>query len=307
MSAVLLTVAICTWNRSALLERTLTSIADTHVPRGLEWEVVVVAKRCTDDSAAVATRAAERLPLRLVTEEALGLSHARNAAMAAAAGEYIVWVDDDVLVGAHWLAAYARAVRAHPDADFFGGPIEPWFAVTPPAWLVAALPIVGNALSLLDYGADRLTLDHDHLPFGANFAIRTAVQRRYGYDPRLGRRGGDMRAGEETAVLLRVLAEGGRGIWVPDAALRHYVPAERQTRQYLRRYYFNNGASHSLGGYGESSRAFLGRPLWLWREAVINEVAYRVRRPFSEPAVWGAHLRAATTAWGQLYGVRRWR
>lgn len=301
---MLLTVAICTWNRSALLAQTLGSLAGTRVPAGLEWEIVVVANRCTDDTAAVVTGAAAHLPIRLIDEPRLGLSHARNSATRAARGRYIVWIDDDVLVSTGWLAAYADAVQAHPAATFFGGPIHPWFPAPPPAWLAAALPSVGNALSLLDYGTSRDRFDPDHLPFGANFAILRAAQRRHPYDPRLGRRGTDLRSGEETAVLQCVLAEGGEGVWVPGATLRHYVSAERQTREYLRRYYFNNGAAHAIHGYAEASRVFLGRPLWLWRQAVTNEVAYWVRRPFSGPVVWGAHLRAATTAWGQLYGVR---
>lgn len=302
---MLITVAICTWNRSGLLEQTLGSLAAAGVPADLQWEVIVVANQCTDDTAAVVERAGAQLPVRLIEESRLGLSHARNRAARAAAGRYIVWIDDDVLVGAGWLAAYAQALRANPDATFFGGPIRPWFPAPPPEWLAAALPSVGNALSLLDYGPEPRLFDHDHLPFGANFAIRATVQRGHPYDPRLGRRGRDLRSGEETAVLQRILAEGGRGVWVPGATLRHYVSAERQTREYLRRYYFNNGAAHSLSGYGTGdSRLFLGRPLWLWRQAVTNEIAYWVRRPFSGPLVWGAHLRAATTAWGQLYGVR---
>lgn len=301
---MLITVAVCTWNRSELLEQTLTSLASARVPPGLEWEVVVVANRCTDDTAGVVARAAAALPVRLIEEPRLGLSHSRNSAARIARGRYIVWIDDDVLVSTDWLAAYAEAIRAHPAATFFGGPIHPWFRTPPPAWLAAALPSVGNALSLLDYGSTRERFDHDHLPFGANYAILRAAQRRHPYDPRLGRRGTDMRCGEETAVLQRVLAEGGEGVWVRGATLRHYVSAERQTREYLRRYYFNNGAAHSMQGYGGAPRTFLGRPLWLWRQAVGNELAYWLCRPFAGPVVWGAHMRAATTAWGQLYGVR---
>jgi glycosyltransferase involved in cell wall biosynthesis len=298
-----LTVAVCTWNRSALLEQTLSALGALRVPAGLSWECLVVANQCTDATGAVVDAAAARLPIRLVHERCLGLSYARNTAVAAATGDYILWIDDDVLVDPEWLAEYAAAVSANPEMAFFGGPIRPWFPAPPPRWLTAALPSVGNALSLLDYGSDPIALEGDRLPFGANFAIRTDVQRRHLYNPLLGRRGTRLRSGEETAVLARVLAEGGRGMWVPGAALRHFVSAERQTRRYLRRYYFHNGASHSLHGYRDTERQFLGRPLWLWREAIVNELDYQLRRPFTSPAVWGSHLRRATTAWGQLYGV----
>jgi glycosyltransferase involved in cell wall biosynthesis len=298
-----LTVAVCTWNRSALLEQTLASLSRVSVPSDVSWECLVVANQCTDETTSVVAAAGERLPIQLVHEPRLGLSYARNTAVGTATGDYIIWIDDDVLVDPEWLTEYAAAMRAHPELAFFGGPIRPWFPTPPPPWLAAALPSVGNALSLLDYGSEPLALEGDRLPFGANFAIRTDFQRRHPYNPLLGRRGTMLRSGEETAVLARVLAEGGRGLWVPRAALRHFVSEERQTRRYLRRYYFHNGAGHSLQGYRGAERRFLGRPLWLWREAIVNELDYQLRRPFTSPAVWGSHLRRATTAWGQLYGI----
>ena len=300
---MLITVAICTWNRSALLRRTLDSLAGVRVPAGLAWEVVVVANRCTDGTADVCREAARTLPARLIEEQRLGLSHARNAAVTAARGRYIAWIDDDVLVGPGWLEAYADAIADRPQAAFFGGPIRPWFENEPPAWLAEALPIVGNAFSLLDYGPEPIDFHANRLPFGANFVIRADVQRKHRYDPHLGRRGPALRSGEETAVLHAVLADGGVGIWVPRAELRHFVSAERQSRRYLRRYFFNNGVAASIVGYPPTERAFLGRPLWIWREAVENELRYLLTRPFASPAVWGGHLRMATTAWGQLYGM----
>lgn len=298
-----LTVAVCTWNRASLLEQTLASLRCARVPAGLSWECLVVANQCTDGTTSVAAAARDSLPIRLVHEERLGLSYARNTAVGAATGDYIIWIDDDVLVDPEWLAEYAAAMRANPELAFFGGPIRPWFPTPPPAWLAAALPSVGNALSLLDYGSEPIALDPDRLPYGANFAIRADFQRRHAYNPLLGRRGTRLRSGEETEVLLGVLEEGGRGLWVPRAALRHFVSEERQTRRYLRRYYFHNGAGDSLHGYRGAKRQFLGRPLWLWREAIVNELVYQLRFPFASPAVWGSHLARATTAWGRLYGV----
>lgn len=301
-----LTVAICTWNRSALLRHTLDSLAAVRVPDGAQWEVLVVANACTDDTAEVVQAAATHVPLRLVEEPRLGLSHARNTAALAAAGDCIIWIDDDVLVGPGWLEAYCRAIVEHADAAFFGGPIRPWFPAPPPRWFELALPSVGNALSLLDYGAHRVNFDADHLPFGANFAVRTDIQRKHTYRTDLGRCGAGMRSGEETDVLHRILADGGVGVWVPDAALRHHVSPERQTLRYLRRYYFENGEGAALvGTLPPGVPLLLGRPRWVWREAFTHEALYWLTRPAASPAVWGLHLRRATTAWGRLRGGGR--
>src|SRR5690606_2409380 len=105
----MLTVAICTWNRSFLLARTLEQLGALIVPPGLRWELLVVDNASSDDTSQVLQGYLGRLPLRVVREERPGLSNARNAAIRAARGEYIIWTDDDVLVAPGWLAAYSDA------------------------------------------------------------------------------------------------------------------------------------------------------------------------------------------------------
>ena len=76
-----LTVAICTWNRAGLLARTLERLVAMESPVA-PWEVLVVDNGSTDDTPRVLDRFASRLPLRRLLEPALGLSNARNAAVA---------------------------------------------------------------------------------------------------------------------------------------------------------------------------------------------------------------------------------
>src|SRR5438067_1333131 len=113
-----LSIAICTWNRATLLEQTLASIASATVPTAA-WEVIVVNNNCTDETEAVLERFLSLLPLKRVFEGAPGLSNARNAAIKAASGDYLIWTDDDVLVGTDWLVAYERAFTRWPDAAVF--------------------------------------------------------------------------------------------------------------------------------------------------------------------------------------------
>jgi glycosyltransferase involved in cell wall biosynthesis len=94
-----LSIAICT-----LLERTLDSIVRATQPTA-GWELIVVNNNCTDGTEAMLERFAARLPLKRVFEAAPGLSNARNAAIKVASGDYLIWTDDDVLVGTDWLVA----------------------------------------------------------------------------------------------------------------------------------------------------------------------------------------------------------
>lgn len=297
---MLVTVAICTRNRARALERTLRSLAALAIPPSLRWELLVVDNGSGDETGKILASLSNVLPLRIIVETRIGLSHARNTAIAEAHGDYILWIDDDVLVDPEWLREYDDAFRTWPDAAFFGGPIVPAFEGIPPRWLELALPHVDNAYAARDLGDAPVALTRDTLPFGANFAVRADEQRRYPFDPELGRRGTALSAGEEWAVLEAMLADGASGRWVPGARLQHVISAERQTVRYLRGYYVGNGMSLARTRSAPGERMLLGRPRWAWREAVLQELAYRVRRAYASADVWSVHLRRASVAWGLL-------
>ena len=94
------TIAICTFNRAESLRRTLRSLAALRIPDHFDWEIVVVNNNCTDHTDHVIASFSDWLPVRREFELQRGLSWARNRAVHAAKGNYIVWIDDDVLVPA---------------------------------------------------------------------------------------------------------------------------------------------------------------------------------------------------------------
>ena len=128
----MLTVAICTWNRAALLRQTLEQMTALTIPADVTWELLVVDNNSNDETAVVIGEFVNRLPIRALLESTPGLSNARNTAVAAARGEYILWTDDDVLVDRTWLSAYATAVARYHDACVYGDAVKPWFSETTP-------------------------------------------------------------------------------------------------------------------------------------------------------------------------------
>ena len=263
-----ITVAVCTWNRAASLRRALTSIGGAIEVLGAPVQLIVVNNNCTDDTDEVTAALAARLPLTRVREPRPGIAHARNAAVRAAEGEYIVWTDDDVIVSVGWLRAYAQSFIAHPQAVFYGGRIRPAFEPAPPPWLAASWPQVSGIYAARDLGEQprRITRESE-LPYGANYALRLDVQRRLPYDVRLGRQPGNYwLAAEETQVLARLLSEGYEGWWVPDAELAHCIPRERQTLAFVARHAFGVGQSKEISAPSSGRWRVLGRPVWVWRK-----------------------------------------
>ncbi|MBV9697011.1 MAG: glycosyltransferase [Gammaproteobacteria bacterium] len=261
-------VAVCTWNRAPSLRRALESICIAIEALGRPVQFIVVNNNCTDATDEVIAEIAARRPLTHLHEPRPGVAHARNAAIAAAQADYIVWTDDDVIVAPQWLAGYAQAFDAHPRAVFFGGRIRPRFEPPPPAWLAASWPQVGGIYAVRDLGEEPLRITREsQLPYGANFALRLDLQRQLPYDVRLGRQPGNYwLAAEETQILGRLLAEGHEGWWVPEAALLHCIPRERQTLAFIARHAFGVGQSKEISQPSPSRWRFLGRPVWMWRE-----------------------------------------
>jgi glycosyltransferase involved in cell wall biosynthesis len=300
-----LSVAICTWNRAELLRLTLQEMTRLAIPAGLTWELLVVNNNCTDATDTVIASFAARLPIRRLFQPQPGLSNARNLAVSEATGAYIAWTDDDVLVAGDWLTAYDRAFARWPEAAAFGGPVEPYFTTTPPAWLPGVLSKVASAYAIVDYGSDALPLTHDRVPFGANMAVRTDYQRAHMYDPDRGIRPGSRVGGEETHVVRAMLKSGATGWWVPGARVRHHIPAERQTFDYLRSYYFDQGDYVGRHDVRSGVATLFGRPRWLWKQALLAELRYRVWRHVRAPDAWIEDLIDASTARGQLRGYAR--
>jgi glucosyl-dolichyl phosphate glucuronosyltransferase len=298
-----LTVAVCTWNRCGLLQETLERMTQLHPPFG-GWELLVINNNSTDRTAAVIASFEGRLPIRAVLEVRAGLSHARNRAVQEAAGEYLLFTDDDVLVDPEWLVAYDAAFRAYPDAAQFGGPVEPWFEGTPPEWLTQVFDQVGPAYAAVNHGPNAIPLDDAHLVFGANIAARMSVLAKYKFDPNLGRTGTNMLSGEETTVFAAMRRDGLTGWWVPGARVRHFVPRERQNLRYLRRWHSGVGWYQGMAQAELGERALFAVPLWVWRQIVEYGARYCVDRVIGSPRAWVRDVSYFASAWGYLRGRR---
>jgi len=269
-----ISVALCTFNRAASLRKTLASFAASRVPSGLSWELLVVDNASTDDTRAVVDGFEPALPLRYIFEPTQGLSHARNRAVSETAGsELLLFTDDDVRVEPDWIAAFASAAAAHPEADFFGGRVKPLFEGGRPDWLHDEnMDLLDGLFVNYDPGPDSAEIMAGIiLPVGASMGFRRdcfAGDNLFRTD--LGVSGRDLGRGEDTEFLARLLGSGRRGYYVAGAVSRHEVAAERLTFRYAFRYgmacpdgsgsrlraawYFVRGVRQLLLGRGDRAR-----------------------------------------------------
>lgn len=284
---MLISVCLCTWNRAELLDRTLAEMRRLRIPEGVEWEVLVVNNACTDHTDEVLARHDGRLPLRRLFEPKQGHSHARNCAAAAASGELVLWTDDDVLVDSEWLAEYVAAAERWPEAQFFGGTIEPWFEAEPPAWIRRNLAQLSGPLVINRRGDAVRPLAEGERVNGANMGFRREVFDDARFNVSLGRVADALISGDETEFFDRLMSRGASGIWVGSARVRHFIPRSRLTRAYIAAWFHGYGATHARLDGPYLGPHLIGSPRWAVRallQALPGDWAFRIsqgRRGFS--------------------------
>lgn len=237
-------ILIPTFNRAEFLGPTLDSIAQLRIPKDCSLEVLVIDNNCTDETASVVKRAAERspVPLRHVVEECQGLCHGRNRGAREARHEWLVYLDDDILVNVDWIRGLYEAASSHA-ADAVVGPVFPRFLQDKPPYLA------GRVLDAISSGYSRkgdevlvLKADVAHELPGCNFAVRKgAVEEVGGFDPDLDRIGTSLVSGGDFELGTRLVAAGRRTVYHPLCRIEHVIVPEKLTKTYLRRRSFGSG------------------------------------------------------------------
>ena len=111
-------------------------------------------------------------------EEKLGLTAARLRGIKEAAGEVLVFVDDDNVLDADYLEEVNRLAEAWPMVGAFSGQVRGKFEVPPPEWSRA----YWNRLAIREFDKDswsNLACLSETSPNGAGLCVRRAVARRY--------------------------------------------------------------------------------------------------------------------------------
>ena len=300
---MLITVAICTRNRAAGLSRTLQSLERMR-PVDCAWELLIVDNGSTDGTQDVVKQFETRLPIWAVLEPRPGLAIARNTAVACARGAYMACTDDDVIVAADWLGAYVAAFARWPDAALFGGRIIPVLEAPVTPWFPDAMPHLGFPLAARNLSDASIALkpDGDTIPFGANYAVRTEVQRLFPFDPELG--AGKLHFGEETTCFMAILTAGHEGRWLPDCVVEHMIGPERQNEAYVARWFKGLGRTEAWRGECSHGPRLFGAPRWLWRRLMVGTLDYRLSRLYAQPEVWIRKLIALAQDRGRMQHFR---
>jgi GT2 family glycosyltransferase len=268
------TIVVPTRNRAGYLDVSLASFAAQAAATGAE--VLVVVDGADPQSVVVAERHGARV---LALPRPQGPNAARNAGWEAAAGELIVFVDDDVSAPPTWLPALLAAAAATPERDVFAGPIRAAIEGGGPRACGREQP----PITTLEHGPADVDVA---VGWSANLAIRrAALETVGGFDETI-----PVGAGDEEEWQERHRSTGGHVCYVAAVVLDHpRVGADATLRALARAQYHRGRAARR-----QDVRKGSAPPLRAELRTVAGCCWHTLRRRCSLGIVMAAHALGRT-------------
>jgi glycosyltransferase involved in cell wall biosynthesis len=226
------TIAICTYNRDAVLPYSLNAALGQNFDRK-KFEILVVTNNCTDKTQILIDDYMSRQSnVRCVNETRQGLSFARNKAIDQAKGDMIVYVDDDAEMSPHYLSHLEKIIAEEEKIGALGGPVEVGWLGPVPAWYETGLD---RAFNYLYYGSYRMKLRYPRVVYGTNMAFPVSLLKKIGgFRTDLGRIGASLLSGEDVEIMLRIQEKEHLPIlYDPDLRVKHLISPERLSPGYI--------------------------------------------------------------------------
>lgn len=239
-----ISVIICTRNpRREYLDRVLAALRRQTYPADA-WETIIV------DNASDPPLRVENARCRVVVESRPGLTNARLKGIAEAAGEWLVFVDDDNILDADYLANAAAIWAGFPQLAALGGRSSPEFESPPPEWLSPFYPHL--ALITVDADCWSNRKDFGVFPCGAGLCIRRELALMYAMEVKsderrlkLDRSDRSLISCGDTDMVLHCIRHGWGVGRFRNLHLTHIIPRERLEYAYHKRLAY--GIGYSVG------------------------------------------------------------
>ena len=231
-------VVICTYNRADFVGQAIQSVFDQDYPKD-KYEVIIINNDSPDDTEQAVAPYLDNapVPVSYFVEKQNGLSHARNLGIVKARFDFVAHLDDDAIAVPDWLASF-NAVINEQHALVVGGRVDialPEDFVAPD-WFEDSYPRGFFGLDCRDQGKNERVFRIRH-PLYLGGGNSVYARRLYpffgGYDPRLGRDGKTLLAGEETYLNMVLDQNDIPMFYSHDAAIDHHIITGRITKEHI--------------------------------------------------------------------------
>jgi hypothetical protein len=224
---------------------------------------------------------------RIVRVDEPGVGRARVAGARAASGEWIVFVDDDNVLDADYLTEAEGVIARHPDIALFCGRISAEFEEPPPPWVLR----FKRQLAIIDFDEDSWARywDPAKIPcWTAGMCIRSDIMNMYCDEIQKDAFATALTRVEDVYLVMRTVAKGHLAGLFRGLHLRHLIPKNRMTQEYLCGIVYETGYNVTVLRWRRHQRPSQAIKANVYDDAEAWVVAHRPRRVFRCPGrfVW---------------------
>tara|TARA_R110001583_G_scaffold105202_1_gene252646 strand:+ start:12812 stop:13741 length:930 start_codon:yes stop_codon:yes gene_type:complete len=259
-------IVIPQYKNNYLLARALESMGNITFPDEIT-NVWVIENGGEFGAADVVESFKDKIPVKYSYLDEGNLSLARNRGVELSTADVLIFFDNDMTFYPYSLTRYIDNFKQYGDAYFYGGALEPDYQKMPEDWLVPFLPNSAKGFSLGEN-----VVEHNKPDFlGGNHAVfRKHLIDIGGYDSGCAVGNNSGLVGEETRLQQKLLDKGIKGLYVPGARVKHYVPSQNCSKEWIlqraRRHGLTMGISYPENGY----KKLFGIPIYHFRIIIIN-------------------------------------
>ena len=219
---LLLTVVVCTYNRSPLLQSCLQSLV-AQTADNKKFEILVVNNNSDDNTMEIACSFSTLFQkYRVIKEKEQGLSYARNRGWNAAKAEYVGYLDDDAIVEDDYIEIILNIISNY-NFDCFGGGYLPWYKYGKKKWFPDSYASVKYPYTTV------FSLKEELFLCGGNCVYRKSMLKKTGgFSVTHGMVGDKLGYGEETSIQIKFRNLGYSTVCVPNLYIYHLVPLYKQ-------------------------------------------------------------------------------
>ncbi len=276
---MILSVIIPTKNRCYLLENLLFTITQQTLEVSL-FEVIIIDNGSTDKTKEIVKNYEKKIhSLNYFYDSTPGLHVGRHLGLKHAAGEILVYLDDDVELFPEHLESVLRIFEV-PEVVLVGGKNLPKFELNPPFWLEnmwKEKKIIAQ-LSIIDLGKDIHEINPNFV-WGCNFSIRKSILIEAGgfHPDAMPEELIHFRGDGESCITQYIDAKNYKALYHPAVSVYHFVPNSRMSEEYFCKRMYQQGISDSytiLRKYAKFSDLEARRAKKLTNATLLDEKMY---------------------------------
>jgi glycosyltransferase involved in cell wall biosynthesis len=224
-----ISVVICTYNRYDVLDDSIDSVLKAGARVDGQYELLIIDNNPKETRKNI--RVSKSKNIRIIDENKIGLSNARNRGISESTGDIVLFNDDDIFASSNYLNEYLEFFQKNTRCMVAGGKTSPHYEGEKPLWLSDSTE---KYLSVIDYGAKNRPIKQGEYLVGANIAFKKDVFEKFGlFDVNLGRSGSaSLLSNEETEFVKQI---PGFPYYLAQAEVKHRIFPERLEKNWFKK------------------------------------------------------------------------